>query len=107
MASTFKRFVHRSCAVIVVDELDAGRLKRVPNPVSQAASKFALPDSGEIGSIVSLFSVRPPRLSKPDTLAAAILLNECYSLSLKRSLDGLNCIYGNLPSIFFKVDDRR
>jgi len=52
MASTFKRFVHRSCAAIVVDELDAGRLKRVPNPVSQAASKFALPDSGEIGSVV-------------------------------------------------------
>jgi hypothetical protein len=56
---------------------------------------------------VSLFSVRPPRLSKADTLAAAILLNECYSLSLKRSLDCLNSIYGYLPSIFFKVDDRR
>jgi hypothetical protein len=41
----------------------------------------------------SLFSMRTPRLSKADTLAAAILLNECYSLSLKRSPDCLNCIY--------------
>jgi hypothetical protein len=97
--------------LISIGELDTGGQcidLSADKAVSRAAPKLHYRTAARPAALsFSLFSGRPPRLSKPDTLAATILFNECNSRSLKCSFDFLNRIRRNLPSIFFEVDNRR
>src|SRR3954452_8449012 len=54
-----------------------------------------------------LFSCLSVHLFEAHSGTAAVLFNERNSRSLKRKLYDLNCVFGNLTSTFFKIDNRR